>query len=34
MKITGHRTESMFMRYIKISQEENANNLLNQPFFA
>jgi len=34
MKITGHRTESMFMRYIKISQEENANNLLNHPFFA
>ena len=33
MKITGHRTEKAFLKYIKISQEENANKLLNHPFF-
>ncbi len=33
MKITGHRTEKSFMKYIRISQEENANKLLNHPFF-
>ena len=33
MKITGHRTEKAFLLYIKISQEENANKLLNHPFF-
>jgi integrase len=33
MKITGHRTEKAFMRYIKISQEDNANKLLSHPFF-
>jgi len=33
MKITGHRTERAFLKYIKISQEENANKLLNHPFF-
>ncbi len=33
MKITGHRTERAFMKYIKISQEENANKLTNHPFF-
>lgn len=27
MKITGHRTEKAFMKYIKISQEENAKSL-------
>jgi integrase len=27
MKITGHRTESAFMKYIKISKEENAKLL-------
>jgi len=27
MKITGHRTEKSFMKYIKISLEENANFL-------
>ena len=27
MKITGHKTEKSFMKYIKISQEENANLL-------
>lgn len=33
MKITGHRTEKSFMKYIRISQEENANKLENHPFF-
>ncbi|MCA6440229.1 MAG: site-specific integrase [Chitinophagaceae bacterium] len=33
MKITGHRTEKSFMKYIKISQEDNANKLVNHPFF-
>lgn len=33
MKITGHRTEKAFMKYIKISQTENANKLINHPFF-
>lgn len=34
MKITGHRTEKSFMKYIRISQEENANKLLSHPFFS
>lgn len=33
MKITGHKTERSFMRYIRITQEENANKLLNHDFF-
>ncbi|OYU96705.1 MAG: tyrosine type site-specific recombinase [Bacteroidetes bacterium B1(2017)] len=33
MKITGHSQEKTFLQYIRISQEENANNLLNHPFF-
>jgi len=33
MKITGHQTEKSFLRYIRITQEENANKLLNHPFF-
>ncbi len=33
MKITGHRTEKAFLKYIKISQEENANKLASHPFF-
>jgi integrase len=33
MKITGHRTEKAFMRYIRISQDENATLMLNHPFF-
>ena len=33
MKITGHTTERSFMKYIRISQEENANKLTNHPFF-
>ena len=33
MKITGHKTESSFMKYIRISQEDNANKLISHPFF-
>lgn len=33
MKITGHRTEKSFLKYIKISQEENAELLANHAFF-
>ena len=33
MKITGHRTEKAFLKYIKISQEDNANKLVHHPFF-
>ena len=33
MKITGHKTEVAFMKYIKISQEENAHKLMSHPFF-
>jgi site-specific recombinase XerD len=34
MKITGHRTEKSFLKYIKISQEDNANKLVDHPFFS
>lgn len=34
MKITGHKKESTFLKYIKISAEENAEILKNHPFFA
>lgn len=33
MKITGHKTERSFMKYIRISQEDNANKLSSHPFF-
>lgn len=33
MKITGHKTEKAFLKYIKITQEENANKLISHPFF-
>jgi len=33
MKITGHKSESSFMKYIKGSQEENAYVLSKHPFF-
>jgi len=33
MKITGHKTESSFMSYIKVSGEQNAINLSSHPFF-
>ena len=33
MKITGHTTEKSFMKYIKISAEENADLLSQHEFF-
>ena len=33
MKITGHTNESTFLRYIKVSAEENAELLASHPFF-
>ncbi len=33
MKMTGHKTERSFMKYIKISQQENADKLMEHPFF-
>lgn len=33
MKLTGHRTEQAFMKYIKISQEDNAKKLTHHRFF-
>lgn len=34
MKITGHTKESTFLKYIKVSAEENAEMLSNHPFFS
>lgn len=34
MKITGHKTESAFMKYIKISDKENAIQLKAHKFFS
>lgn len=33
MKISGHKTEREFLKYIKVSKEETAVNLSNHPFF-
>lgn len=33
MKITGHKKEATFLKYIKVTAEENAEMLLNHPFF-
>lgn len=33
MLITGHRSEANFMRYIRITKEENAQKLADLPFF-
>lgn len=34
MKLTGHKTEKSFMKYIRISQEDNAKRLQDHPFFS
>ncbi|MBT6763298.1 MAG: tyrosine-type recombinase/integrase, partial [Prolixibacteraceae bacterium] len=34
MKISGHKTEREFLKYIKITKEENAKNLINHPYFS
>jgi len=33
MKITGHKSEKSFLKYIRVTQEQNADKLLNHPFF-
>ena len=33
MKITGHKTEKSFLKYIKITQEENAQLLAGHAYF-
>ena len=33
MLITGHKTESSFFKYIRISKDENAKELSQHPFF-
>lgn len=33
MKITGHKTEAVFMRYINMSAEDNANKLIDNKFY-
>ncbi len=33
MKITGHRTEKSFLKYIRVTQEEVADRLMEHPFF-
>jgi integrase len=33
MRVTGHRTEKAFMKYIRISGESNARQLLLHPYF-
>jgi integrase len=33
MKISGHRTEKSFLKYIRISQEETAQRLADHPYF-
>lgn len=33
MKVTGHKSESAFLRYIKVSREETAERLSSHPFF-
>lgn len=35
MKITGHKTEREFMKYIKITEEQTAlEELMNRPYFS
>lgn len=33
MKISGHKTEKEFMKYIKVTKEETAISLANHPYF-
>ena len=33
MKITGHKSETVFMKYIKVTTEQNAVMLLDHPYF-
>ena len=33
MKVTGHKTEREFMKYIKNTEEQTALELMNHPYF-
>ena len=33
MRMTGHKSEVVFLKYIKTSQQENAINMMNHKFF-
>ena len=33
MKITGHKTETQFFKYVRITEQENASDLINHEFF-
>lgn len=33
MQTTGHRTAKAFLKYIKITPEDDANKLAHHPFF-
>ena len=34
MKMTGHRTEKSFLKYIRVTPEENAIKIAQHPYFA
>ncbi len=34
MKITGHKTEKESMKYIKITEEQTAMELMNHTYFS
>lgn len=34
MKTTGHKTEREFMKYIKITEEQTALELMSHPYFS
>lgn len=34
MKISGHKTEREFLKYIKVTKEETAKNLITHPYFS
>jgi len=34
MKITGHKTKKEFMKYIKITEEQTAMELMKHPYFS
>jgi integrase len=34
MKLTGHKTETQFLNYVKVSKEETADNLSKRPYFS
>jgi len=34
MKITGHKTEREFLKYIRVTKEQTAQTLMNHSYFA